>query len=184
MKRLLLILTLLFVSLNFIACAAKKDNRTRLSKGTRTNVTNTATSPGWNILNQQSTLDVLTPPQGKTPYQVAIDFIGGDTDLSQYNNINGVQLRIVRTNIHQSMMVLRFYDDQYYPVSYYIGQESGAVVREGYVNGNQVNVVFNDGYGDIRVVGQIYGSQFQGEIWDGNVSMGRFNLPVSGSIFY
>ncbi len=187
MKKLLLILTLLFVGLNFIACAEKKNNRTRLTNGTRSNVDNPAAASGWNLLNSYSHLGVLQP-QGKTPYQAARDFVGPEAQfVDGYDNINGVQLRLVRQGnqiTSQTRIGLKFFDDDPIPMSYYIGPEMGAQVQNGFINGNQVSVLIQDGVGDIRIEARINGAYLQGDIYhDGNNHLGTFDLPVNKSIF-
>lgn len=182
-------MTVVFVSLNFVACAEKKDNKTRLTKGAgRSGTMTTQESNGWSTLNAYSELTQLSPMNGSTPDTAARAFIGNDDAFYRQSDVNGIQLRLVfsgnQINSAQSKVGFKFYDDYYEPLSYYVGSDMGATFS-GSRNGNSVNVTITEIHGGtIEIRGSINGSSFHGSVtYDGGKPLGTFQATTNRSIF-
>lgn len=186
MKKLFVAVTVLFVSLNFMACAPKKDNKTRLQRGAgRSNqVAGTVASNGWDILNNSAQEVQL---YSQDPDSVARAFLGANNDETLgYVKVNSVVMKIKfdnnsRIDSYNSRIGFRFYDNQYTPVMYYVGPENGGSAQ-GFINGSHVQVTFHDG-GTILVDGTISGGTFSGSItYDNGQFLGSFSVPVQYSL--
>lgn len=180
-------ITVLFVSLNFMACAQKKDNKTRLQRGAGRSSNQVAggavtpTSNGWSVLNNSAQEVQLT---AQDPNAAARAFLGEDGDFG-YFQVNSVEMKIRFINgqvdSNNSRIGFRFYDNYNDPMSYYVGPESGATAQ-GSISGNRVQVVFNDG-GTIMVNGTISNNTFYGTItYDNGQYLGDFTVPVQYSL--
>lgn len=183
MKRLFVLFTVLFVSLNFIACAQKKDSKTRLQRGAgRTSQVNgaPATGNGWSYLSSSTEVQLYSQDSNMT----ARAFLGDGDYGYVYVNSVVMKIRLAGNQVdgRNSRIGFRFYDNQTDPLSYYVGPETGATAQ-GVVSGNNVNITFDDG-GTIEIRGYINGNTFSGSIYfDGGNYLGDFSVPVQ-SVFY
>lgn len=188
MKRLLVVFTLLFVSLNFVACAEKKENKTRLTQGggRSSGIGGTSSATGWDDLNHTA---METDLRSNNPNLTAREFFNIGIDDAAYDNFdyNSVVMKLVfingQLNTSKTKMGLRFYDISYDPLTYLVSSAQGGIT--GYKNGNHVDVKFKDGNGEIRVEGDISGSTFSGDVtYDNGKFLGSFTVPTQYSIFY
>lgn len=192
MKRLFVALTLLFVSLNFVACAGKKENKTRLTQGANrgSGVSGAPTTSGWNDLNSRGYEVEL---QSSNPNSAAMNFLNATSGELATVRVNSVVMRLTFQNGRivpsQTRMGLRFYDNQTEPYSYYLGTEitlkdgSRNIQVSGTKNGSNIYVEFDDG-GSIIVSGYISGNTFIGSVtYDGGNTLGEFQVPISGSVY-
>ena len=184
MKKLLFTLLVVFVSLNFVACAEKKDNKSRLTRGAgRSNeVAGTPVANGWQGLNSSGAEE--TELRSNNPDQVARSFMRTDEVFINTVQINSVQLKLVfrgnQIDSSASKVGFRFYDNYSNPYRYFMGTEANDVMQ-GTRNGNQIDVVImdidgdGDNIGNVRIQGTVNGYGLSGTVtYDDGKQMGSF----------
>lgn len=192
MKRLLVVLTLIFVSLNIVACSQKKDSKTRLTRGSgRENaIQGTAASYGWSMLNQQAEETEL---YHQNPDSAARAFIGNDSKFVGPSMINSISMRLVfqgngQVNSNATMAGLRFYDDWNNPLAYFLGASMNRRAT-GSKNGNTFNVIFADvnedgqSVGNVIISGRIEGAVIRGTVTYDGGHLGEFTVSTNGAIY-
>lgn len=192
MKRLFVVLTLILMSLNFIACSQKKESKTRLTKGSgrESGISQTAASSGWSLLNRESEETEL---YSANPDAAARAFIGNDEAFVNYSQINSIVMRLQfsggRLVPNKTMAGFRFYDDWADPLTYFLGSSVNNRVAEGNKNGNRVIVIFQDfddsgvSLGTVTIDGEIQGPRFVGVVQYAGGTLGEFNVSASRAIF-
>lgn len=193
MKRLLVILTLLFVSLNMMACSQKKDSKTRLTKGSgrESGVNNTAAAYGWNMLNTSSMEVYLNH---SNPDAAARAFIGNDEVFVGVSDFNSIAMRLSfynngQVNPNNSMVGLRFYDDYSNPLTYFLGASVNRRAVSGYITSSQFQVVFADvsesgeSLGNVIVSGVIQGNTLRGKVEYSGGLLGEFAVDYNAAVY-
>ncbi len=183
------------MSLNFVACAQKKDSKTRLTKGSgrESGMATQQEMNGWNTLNAYSEETELST-DNNNPDAAARAFINNDPVFLGPSQVNSISMRLVFLNNGQfdaqkSMMGLRFYDSND-PLVYFLGKGNGRTATSGVINGNRVTVTFADmnedgaSLGNVVIDGVISGQRFTGKViyGDGTV-LGNFNVTRDYAIF-
>lgn len=193
MKRLLITLSVVFLSLNFVACSQKKDSKTRLTKGSgrQSGVYNAQEAYSWDYLNQYS---IATELESSNPDLEARRFINNDPLFRGIVELNAVVMRLKftngRINSNETMLGLKFYDDWNDPLVYLLGSSTNRAAVSGDIRGNVVTVAFEDrtedgaSLGQVVVSGTIDGSYFNGKVTHAGGILGSFRVPVNSSIFY
>ncbi len=183
MKKLLIALVVVFVGLNLVACAEKKDNSTRLTRGTNNSGVN-STVYGWNLLNTPQYQEVVLDSQNQNPASVGSAFMGANKNY--FLNSIIMRLRFVGNQLdpNTTYVGLRFYEHPSSPPDAYLlgPQSEGITAIYGSRNGDEISVVFEDG-GAVAIHGRIYGQNFVGQVtFDGANYLGSFSVPVQYSI--
>lgn len=192
MKKLAIVLSLMFVSLNFVACAQKKDSKTRLTKGSgrESAIHQTAASYGWSILDQRSEQTELW---SSNPDAAARAFIGNDEAFVGPSTQNSIAMKLSfysngQVNPHETMVGLRFYDNDYDPLTYFLGASMNRGAS-GERSGNHIRVVFADvtesgeSLGNVIVEGDISGNVFYGTVTYNGGRLGEFGVSTGGSLY-
>jgi hypothetical protein len=192
MKRLLVVLTLIFVSLNIVACSQKKDSKTRLTRGSgRESAIQGSASYGWSVLNQQAEETEL---YHQDPDFAARAFIGNDSKFIGPSLINSIAMKLVfqangQVNSNATMAGLRFHDDIDNPLAYFLGASMNRRAS-GSKNGNTFNVIFADvneegqSLGNVIISGRIEGANIRGTVTYDGGHLGEFTVSTNGAIFY
>jgi hypothetical protein len=198
MKKSLVVFALILISLNFVACAQKKESKTRITQGNgrssgatgAPNSTDQSLTNGWNDLNRGGPQEVYLTSQN--PDQSARAFLStfegyNEGDYGHFN-FNSVAMRlsfqggqIVSQN---SRIGVRFWDaNTGEPVGYLAGAEMDMPAR-GSKNGNYVSVVFSGSGDDFTVDGYISNGYFNGKVtYDNGQVLGSFSVPANQSIY-